>query len=139
MEEYLELASQVIPNFKRLKSVQKSGAAKDKKVVHWAALLILPNGHCDMYIKVETSKLTSTNKSIKTNPVLKYKKKRLTRIFILSILAHELSHLQFLDHSPKRQLLESQIMILFMSRLHENGYTTEEDEEKSWKNLKKGS
>jgi hypothetical protein len=51
-----------------------------------------------------------------------------SKIDILTLLAHELAHTLDMDHTPKHKKLESSLVIIFMKKLKEDGYVSEEEE-----------
>jgi hypothetical protein len=52
-------------------------------------------------------------------------------IDLLQYLAHELAHLEHWEHTTSHKHLEVTIMSIFMTRLAQDGYISEEDEEKN--------
>lgn len=57
--------------------------------------------------------------------------KKFNTIGNLHNLAHELAHFLTLLHTPERMKLECTIMSVFMTKLTQDGYISEEDEEKN--------
>ena len=52
-----------------------------------------------------------------------------SKIEVLANFAHEISHIvSDWDHTPRRQILENEILTVFMLRLIRQGYTSEEKE-----------
>lgn len=54
--------------------------------------------------------------------------KKLSKLEVLCVLAHELAHISYWEHSPEHKTLESEYASMFMKLLKESGYTSEEDE-----------
>lgn len=51
-----------------------------------------------------------------------------SKIDLLNYLAHELAHLVDWNHTPRHNLIQSQITIIFMEYLESTGYISEENE-----------
>lgn len=131
LEPYIDIARSVIPRMGRLKSIYKLGVKKNIRARIYGVCHLFPNGDASIYL------YTEYNAIIKLFPKPVLKKTKYTKLQILTILAHELSHLRYWTHCPKRQMLESHLTILFMSKLNSEGYVSEEVEEKEWKKEKK--
>ncbi len=122
LEEYVTLAQTVVPKIKKLKSI-KLLSPQEKKInrIH-GQLVKYPEGHYVMSLYLESNHI----KRLYPKPILKtyiYSK-----VDILSTLAHELAHLEHWDHTPQHKMLEAKLTMLFMAKLAENGYISEENE-----------
>lgn len=127
MRPYVEIASTMIPRIGRLKGIYKLGVKKKIRNRVYGVCHVYPNGDASIYLYTEYNSI----KRLFPTPILA--KERYNTVQLLTVLAHELAHLRYWDHCPKRQILESQLVILFMSKLYSEGYKSEEDEEESWK------
>lgn len=58
-------------------------------------------------------------------------------IDILCAFAHELAHLDHWDHTPEHKILESELTIIFMEKLKQDGYISEEMEEKGYQRCRR--
>jgi hypothetical protein len=75
------------------------------------------------------SMYTEYVKTVKIHPEVKLEIKPLSKIDMLMALAHEIAHLRYWDHCPKRQILESELTAMFMVELAKSGYISEEESE----------
>lgn len=122
VKEYIDLAQTMIPNLNKLVEVRVLPCYKKKITRHYGFNLRREDGLYVISIGLASMKVDS----LKPRPKLKLN--RYSKIEILGILAHELSHMKYFPHCPRRQILESQLMIVFMVRLSDSGYISEEDE-----------
>lgn len=121
LEPYVEQARTFIPNMDRLQAIQKIPLKKDKKHRVYGTCTQDENSYYIIRLYLEYNHTASFKP-------LKFQRKKFSRMDILLTLAHELTHMVFWDHCPRRQILESQIAIMFMARLHFDGYISEEHE-----------
>lgn len=122
LRPYLRLASPMIPNMKKLEAVKKLSARKDTiPRIHGSTLKC----HKGKY----TINIYTHYNSVASLCPAKLIKKKYTKIDMLITLAHELAHMRYWNHTPERQILESQLTIIFMVHLKNQGYVSEEHEE----------
>ena len=142
LDEYLYLASTVVPKIKKLKAqietlkklrktikklkrIKKISPREGKICRIYGALTHQTDGYYTMTLYVKY------NSIISLNPKPKFRTKVFSKVDILSTFAHELAHLMHWDHTPQHKMLEAKLTMLFMARLAENGYVSEEDEHKN--------
>lgn len=119
MREYIASVSHLLPKLKQLKKVFSKTGNKEK----WQ--------HCHGLITYYDKKsfrimIYKTYHSFIRDSILPY-----STIDLLQYLAHELAHLEHWDHTPQHKQLECIIMGIFMTKLQEAGYISEEAEEKN--------
>lgn len=122
VEPYVQMAKMYLPKFSKLKAIQKLPLNPKKRATIHGVCHQGEDGLYKILIYTEYNSIT------KYRPELVLKRKRYSKLDILCTLAHELSHMEYWDHCPKRQILESQLTILFMSKIHFDGYISEEYE-----------
>ena len=119
MKDYIPLVSHLLPKLKQLKKITTKKGNRER----WQ--------HCHGLITYYDKKsfritLYTTYHSIMSDKIIPY-----TTIDLLQYLAHELAHLEHWNHTPQHKQLECMIMSIFMTKLSQDGYTSEEDEEKN--------
>lgn len=98
------------------------------------------SGVCSQYEKRDKSisyriaLFTQYQNVLKYRP-LKIKLQDYSKMDMLQFLAHELSHMRDMTHTPSRMVLECKLMLKFMKRLESEGYISEEYESKNKKNM----
>ncbi len=121
VRSYILSASHLLPKIKQLKKISSRKGSKE----YWQHFhgLITYFDKKSFRITLYTTYhdgLTDTIKNYSTIDILQY-------------LAHELAHLEHWDHTPQHKQLECIIMGIFMTRLSEAGYISEESEDKEGK------
>ena len=119
---YLNLAQTVIPKIKRLKSIQLIHPKEKCLNRIYGALTHRTDNLYSMTLYIQY------NTVVKLYPNAKLKRKDFSQVDILSVFAHELAHLIHWHHTPQHKMLEAKLTILFMARLAESGYISEENE-----------
>ena len=125
LEGYLTLASSFIPKIKKLKSVTIITPKPKQRARIYGCLTHRVDGYYSMTLYVKY------NSIIKLYPKVTMKLKTFSKVDILSTFAHELAHLNHWDHTPQHKMLEAKLTMLFMAKLAESGYISEEDEYKN--------
>lgn len=121
--EYIEAVAHLIPNLKRLKRISHKYGNKEK----WQ--------HCHGLITYYDQKHYRITLYLTYHDQYTDKIKPYSSIDLLQYLAHELAHLKEWEHTPDHKMLECIIMQIFMVKLKEKGYESEEEELKTlrWK------
>lgn len=125
MRAYIEMVRPILPELKNLKRVVSKKPRKDftaNQSCHGMITKYYDNKNhrivlYTQYIRVD-----------KIHPLVDLSIHNYSTIDQLSFLAHELAHLVHWDHTPYHKLLEAKILGLFMTKLHLEGYISEEDE-----------
>lgn len=138
LREYIEIAKQYISKekFKRLKKVYSLNPPHNQKShVHGQLWRDLETDDFSLLIKLSYFPI------VRKNGEFYQQEKRVycDKIDILDTLAHELAHLEFWDHTPAHKVLNSLILIKFMTKLSEDGYTSAEEEQKQIRRTKNGT
>ena len=134
LKPFVEAVDSIVPNIKNLNAIKKLGVKGNTKCrIAGVTIHSIYDDPChrdtwEIYIYTEYNEIQNLNK-----PPLKFKKRRYSKLDILATLAHELTHLHEWEHTPKRQILESKILIRFMELIEDQGYISEEKEMKEWK------
>lgn len=115
-EEYINSVAHLLPNIKRLKKISAKYGNKEK----WQ--------HCHGLITYYDQKHYRITLYMTYHDHFTDKIKPYSTIDLLKYLAHELSHLRHWDHTPDHTLLECIILQIFMVKLKEKGYISEEEE-----------
>ncbi len=121
MRDYVNSVDHLLPNLKRLKRISSKRASE----YYWQ--------HCHgliTYMDNKTFRITlyMNYHDMPTDQIKPY-----STIDLLQYLAHELSHLEHWDHTPDHKYLEVIIMGIFMTKLKQSGYVSEELELKEMK------
>lgn len=119
MRDYIESVAHHLPKLKQLKKVSSKKGNKER----WQ--------HCHGLITYFDKKSFRITLYTTYHSMISDKIKRYTTIDLLQYLAHELAHLEHWDHTPQHKQLECIIMGIFMTRLNQDRYISEEDEEKN--------
>lgn len=121
MRDYIDSVSHLLPTLKQLKKIS-SKKADLYRGQHFQGIII--------YYDKKSYRicLYTSYKDRNVHKLHKY-----STIDLLGNLAHELAHLQHWDHTPQHKQLECTIMSIFMTKLAQDFYVSEEEE------LKKGS
>ena len=98
------------------------------------------SGVCNQYEKKDKTVsyriiLMTKYQNIQKYRPLKIKLSDYSKMDMLQLLAHELSHMRDMTHTPSRMVLECKLMLKFMKRLESEGYISEEYESKNKKNM----
>jgi hypothetical protein len=125
LEEYLILAKTVIPKIRRLKAVKIISPREGNLCRIYGALTHRSDGNYSMSLYVRY------NSIVRIKPKVVFKRKVFSKVDILGTFAHELAHLMHWDHTPQHKMLEAKLTILFMAKLAESGYVSEEVENKN--------
>lgn len=120
MRGYIESVSHLLPKLKQLKKISSMKGNKER----WQ--------HCHgliTYFDKKSFRITlyTSYHAQFTDRILPY-----STIDLLQYLAHELAHLEHWDHTPDHKQLECIVLTLFMTRLKQAGYVSEEEEMKEW-------
>lgn len=118
-QDYIESVSYLLPNLKYLRKVSSKQGNKER----WR--------HCHGIITYHDKKHYRITIYLSYHDLYSDKIKPYSTIDTLICLAHELAHLQHWTHSPEHKLLECQILTIFMIKLKESGYISEEEEFRS--------
>lgn len=121
VRDYINIVSHLLPRIKELKKISSRKANKTY-FQHFHGLIT--------YYDKKSFRITLY---ITYHDVIKGKIASYSKIDILQYLAHELAHLEHWDHSPQHKQLECVILSVFMTKLQQDGYISEEDEFKNKK------
>lgn len=118
VRDYISAVSHLIPKIKQLKKISLRKASRH----YWQ--------HFHGLITYYDKKSFRVTLYVTYHDVVTDKIKSYSTIDILQYLAHELSHLEHWDHTPHHKYLECAILGIFMTKLKQDGYISEEQEEK---------
>lgn len=121
VRSYISTVSHLLPKIKQLKKISSRKGSKE----YWQ--------HFHGLITYFDKKSFRITLYTTYHDTMSDKIKNYSTIDILLYLAHELSHLEHWDHTPQHKQLECIIMGIFMTKLAEDGYISEEVEEKTGK------
>lgn len=121
VRSYINTVSHLLPKIKQLKKISSRKGSKE----YWQ--------HFHGLITYFDKKSFRITLYTTYHDTMSDKIKNYSTIDILLYLAHELSHLEHWDHTPQHKQLECIIMGIFMTKLAEDGYISEEVEEKTGK------
>lgn len=127
MREYISSVSHLLPHIKHLRKISSKTGNRDR------------SQHCHGLITYYDKKSFRITLYTSFHDVAADKIRNYSTIDLLTYLAHELSHLEHWDHTPKHKYLESIILGVFMVKLDSDGYESEEAEEKSGKFFKESN
>lgn len=119
--EYIQSVDHLLPKLKSVRRVSSRYGHKDR----WK--------HCHGLITYWDKKHYRITIYLTYHDLYSDKIKHYSMIDTLICLAHELAHLVHWEHTPEHKLLECVILQIFMVRLRESGYTSEEEELKRFK------
>ena len=121
VREYISSASHLLPKIKQLKKISSRRGSREY-FQHFHGLIT--------YFDKKSFRITLyiTYHDTLADKIVNY-----STIDILQYLAHELAHLEHWDHTPHHKHLECVIMGIFMTKLAQAGYVSEEEEEKAGK------
>lgn len=119
MRGYVEVVSHLLPKIKQLKKISSKTGNKER-FQHCHGLIT--------YFDKKSFRITLyvTYHDTLTDTIVDY-----STLDLLQYLAHELAHLEHWDHTPSHKHLECVIMSAFMTKLAQDGYVSEEEEEKN--------
>ena len=126
LEDFLPVIESWIPQGKKLTKIYECYAHPDKKDQFYANINTYDHVNFTIGVYLYRYRLE------RVKP-LERVKRRYSTIDILIHLAHEISHLYEWEHTPQRQIIESQITVDLMIRAIELGYVSEEVELKTKK------
>lgn len=118
MRDYIDSVSHLLPTLKQLKKVSARKGNKER----WQ--------HCHGLITYFDKKSFRITLYTTYHSMMDDKIKDYSTIDLLQYLAHELSHLEHWDHTPHHKQLECTLMSIFMTRLAQDFYVSEEEEMK---------
>jgi hypothetical protein len=119
MRDYINEVEHLVPKVKYLRRITAKQCTPDQKQHIHGMFTYADNKHYRITLYV-------TRKERNTHKIIPY-----TAIEMLHNLAHELSHILTLEHTPERMKLECVIMTQFMNKLSREGYISEEVEQKT--------
>lgn len=119
VRDYINTVSHLLPRIKQLKKISLKRASK----TYWQ--------HFHGLITYFDKKSFRITLYVTYHDRISDKIKNYSTIDILQYLAHELSHLEHWDHTASHKQLECVILGIFMTKLQQEGYVSEEDEEKN--------
>lgn len=116
VRDYINSVSHLLPKLKQLKKISSVKGTTDR----WQ--------HCHgliTYFDKKSFRITlyTTYHDIKTGKIYPY-----STLDILEYLAHELAHLEHWDHTTSHKQLQCIILGIFMTKLAQEGYISEEYE-----------
>lgn len=117
--DYIESVAHLLPRIKQLKKISSRRGSKEY-FQHFHGLIT--------YFDKKSFRITLY---ITYHDTLSDKITSYSTIDILQYLAHELAHLEHWDHTTNHKQLECIILGIFMTKLQQDGYISEEDEYKN--------
>lgn len=121
MKDYIDNVAHLLPKIKQLKKISSKKGNKEK----WQ--------HCHGLITYFDRKSFRITLYLTYHDMPSDKINNYSTIDLLQYLAHELAHLEFWEHTPQHKQLECIIMGIFMTRLYNEGYISEEVEARDGK------
>lgn len=118
---YIESVTHLLPKLKQLKKISSRRGSKE----YWQ--------HVDGIITYFDKKFFRITLYVTYHDTYSDKIKNYSTIEILQCLAHELAHLEQWYHTPQHKQLECILLSIFMTKLSEDKYISEEDESKKGK------
>lgn len=119
MREYVQLVEYLLPKIRQVKKISGKKANPDRSQ-HFAGLITYYDKRSFRIC------LYTTQRSRNTEAIHPY-----NTMDLLATLAHELAHLEHWLHTPEHKQLECTILSIFMTKLKQDGYVSEEDEKKN--------
>lgn len=119
MRDYVESVAHLLPKIKQLKKISSKTGNKERYQ------------HCHGLITYFDKKSFRITLYVTFHDILLDKIVEYSTIDLLQYLAHELAHLEHWDHTPSHKQLECIIMGIFMTKLAQEGYISEEEEYKN--------
>lgn len=119
MRDYVESVAHLLPKIKQLKKISSKTGNKERYQ------------HCHGLITYFDKKSFRITLYVTFHDILLDKIIEYSTIDLLQYLAHELAHLEHWDHTPSHKQLECIIMGIFMTKLAQEGYISEEEEYKN--------
>jgi len=119
MRNYVESVAHLLPKIKQLKKISSKTGNKERYQ------------HCHGLITYFDKKSFRITLYITYHDVLIDKIIEYSTIDLLQYLAHELAHLEHWDHTTNHKQLECIIMGIFMTKLAQDEYISEEEEYKN--------
>lgn len=116
MRDYISEVEHLVPRIKNLKRITGKKANPNKTQHVQGIITQYSNGHYKISLYITKRVLTD-------DTIRDY-----NTVELLGNLAHELSHMLDMQHSPERMKLECAIMTQFMIKLARDGYISEEQE-----------
>lgn len=116
MREYIDSTSHLLPKIKQLRKITTKRGNKER----WQ--------HCHGLITYFDKKSYRITLYTTYHSLIEDKIKPYSTIDLLQYLAHELAHLEHWDHTPDHKQLECILMSIFMTKLKQSGYVSEEQE-----------
>jgi hypothetical protein len=116
MRDYVEAVAHLLPKIRQLKKISSKTGNKERYQ------------HCHGLITYFDKKSFRITLYVTFHDVLADKIVEYSTIDLLQYLAHELAHLEHWDHTPSHKQLECIIMGIFMTKLAQEGYISEEEE-----------
>lgn len=116
VREYVQLVSHLLPKIKQLKKIS-SKTGNRERYQHCHGLIT--------YFDKKSFRITLyiTYHCVITDRIAEY-----STMDLLQYLAHELAHLEHWDHTPSHKQLECILLGIFMTKLSQDGYVSEEHE-----------
>ena len=118
LSTYITSVEKIIPRIKKLTDIRVIRSSVTKRDRMYGELRQYEDG-------TFTMKLRKSYQHLDFHP-LTVTIKKLSKIDILHNLAHELAHLYHWDHTPEHKILENQLLTVFMYKLKQNDYISEE-------------
>lgn len=120
LQEYLNLVKPIYTKIKKLTKIKIMKTSYKSRDRAYGLLTEMNDGTFVLSLRDVYQYLEFYPLSVEIKP--------LSKIDILSTLAHELAHFYHDTHSPEHNILENQIKTIFMLHLKLKGYISEEDE-----------
>lgn len=119
VRDYIESVSHLLPRIKQLKKISSKNGNRDQ-FQHFHGLIT--------YFDKKSFRITLyvTYHDTLVDKIVNY-----STIDLLQYLAHELAHLEHWDHTTSHKQLECIILGIFMTKLAQDGYVSEEEEVKN--------
>ena len=130
---YVKMVSSYIPKNKKITKIHLCRLQKYKRNDFWGLCTTPDNRNYAISIYKDYWSIKSWSKKPSER---KRVAKRFSKLDILQTLIHEIAHVTHWDHTPARMALECKMMARVCKQLEKEGYVSEEDEMKEFKQSK---
>jgi hypothetical protein len=119
MRDYIDAVAHLLPHLKQLRRISSKSGNKERFQ------------HCHGLITYKDIRHYRITLYINYHDIVTDKIKPYSMMDLLRYLAHELAHLEHWDHTASHTQLECVVLSIFMTKLAQEGYISEEDEDKN--------
>ena len=129
LRPYFYLAKNILPNVGKITHIRKTFPKKHQITRQYGCLTKdLDTRKYSMTIYVRYRRVKTLKAHRKGIYLATCQLKQFSKIDIIQTFAHELAHVIDLDHTPRHGMMEAKLYLLFLAKLSETGYVSEEVE-----------